>query len=111
MSKSRMSIRGVVAAAAWLVLLGSGAAGALAAETEEDAPSRALLNRLGIGEIDTTANATGATAVRGGDVLPEYDERTSTHLDLAGQSPTDMTRRRLACPSPLPNGISQGHRP
>ena len=69
----------------------------LSAQAATDTPvSEALQHRLGQGHFDRETTAQAPTAVRGGDVLPEYDERTSTHLDLAGQSPTDMTRRRLA---------------
>jgi PKD repeat protein len=66
------------------------------AETVSDVPtSKALLNRLGQGETDRSEN-TVAPLARGGDVLPEFDERTAMHLDLAGASPTDNTRRRMA---------------
>lgn len=58
-------------------------------------PSEALQNRLGQGEFDRTVN-TVAPVARGGDESLEFDERTAMHLDLAGQSPTDNTRRRMA---------------
>ena len=63
-------------------------------------PSDALLNRLGEGKTPDSIveiDARDATVTRAaGDTVPEFDERTATHLDLAGTSPTDDSRRRLA---------------
>ncbi|MFK8014699.1 MAG: FG-GAP-like repeat-containing protein [Gammaproteobacteria bacterium] len=63
-------------------------------------PTDALRNRLGQGAAPEAIVEIDASAVpvtrAGGDVIPEFDERTGMHLDLAGVSPTDNSRRRLA---------------
>ncbi len=90
-------------AAGLTIALVSLATTSLAAERapslENIEPSEALLNRLGQGKAgdSNTRTVDGRDAVlMRGDVLPEFEERTSMHLDLAGASPTDTTRRRLA---------------
>ncbi|MEO1575066.1 MAG: PKD domain-containing protein, partial [Pseudomonadota bacterium] len=87
-------------AAMALMLVGAtvvaGAGSSPAAPSDGAAMTEALKNRLGLGTVDRTRSVQGAEVRRGGDVLPEFDERTSMHLDLVGQSPTDNTRRRLA---------------
>ena len=100
-----MTVSRHLASILMLALLAAPAAGTQAADpvgTNETSASQALLNRLGKGQHDRDpqnvlalhSDGSASNAQRGG--APQFDERTSMHLDLAGQPPTDNSQKRLA---------------